>query len=636
MSSALNIGARALNANLSALEVIGHNIANANTAGYSRQTVQMKVAGYQTLGGQYYGKGVQVDTVTRSHDMYLAREARVASSSAAADSERLARLQQLEDLFPTGADGLGAAMNDMLNAWGDVASAPTNLAARNVVIGRGDEMAARLRDTAGQIDTLAGNARQQLGDTVDRINQLATDIGKINQRIVEAQGDRADPNDLLDTRDQLLADLSQHVQISTVGADDGSMSVFIGGGQALVLGQTVASLKLVPDATDASVVHVNFMQGAIGHPLGDSTLGGELGGLVGFVNEDLPDVVNQLGRLALSLGAQMNAQHRLGVDLLGGSGNDFFVAAPDATGLPGPDNTGSAQMHAEVVDATALKASDYQLDFTATGLNITRLSDGTVGSFATVPAEFDGLSFEVDAGAAAVGDSFIVKPYADVARGMEMALASADRLAAASPVQISPALANVGGVSVQSLYPVEASANLSDPVTLTFLADGSFTASGLGPDNPPPDNAGPPASYNHTPGQAMVFNGWSLTLRGTPAPGDSFDITPSVPGTASQNAGNAVGLLALRDRATFDGESLANGYGGIISSLGTTVQGAQFAASFSGAVATSSEAARASVAGVNLDEEAARLLQYQQAYQASAKYLQVAQGIFDTLLQTVS
>ena len=180
------------------------------------------------------------------------------------------------------------------------------------------------------------------------------------------------------------------------------------------------------------------------------------------------------------------------------------------------------------------------------------------------------------------------------------------------------------------------SANLGDQVTLTFLADGSFTASGLGPGNPPPDNVGPPASYNYTPGQPLQFNGWSLTLRGAPAPGDSFDITAAPATNNSQNAGNAVGMLALRDLATFDGVSLSNGYSAVLSDMGTRVQGARFAASYSGQVADSTESARVAVAGVNLDEEAARLLQFQQAYQAAAKYMQIAQGMFDTLLQTVS
>jgi flagellar hook-associated protein 1 len=635
MSSALNIGTLALNANLSALQVIGHNIANANTAGYSRQNVSMVSAGYQSLGGNFYGKGVQIGTVTRSHDAYLTREAQLASAVSAADSERLARLTQLENLFPTGEAGLGAAMNDMLNAWSDVATSPTNLAARTVVLGRAEEFTSRLRDTAGQVDLLASSARQQIGDSVDVINRLAQDIGKINQKIIERQGDVGQPNDLLDQRDSLIGELSRYVQVTTIGADDGSLNVFVAGSQPLVLGRNVNSLTVEQGDPDASRPVIVFQSASTTMNLPDSALGGELGGVMEFLNEDLRDTRNLMGRMALAANSMINTQHQLGVDLRGDTGTDFFVPIADTAGLAADTNTGNAAVHAEVSDPTALKPSDYELRFTAGGVDIVRLLDGESASFAGLPAEFDGLSFELDSGAGAAGDIFLLKPFEGVARNMQLAVSAADRLAVASPVVVSPASGNIGGVSVQSLYPVEPSANLGDPVTLTFLADGSFTATGLGPGNPPPDNPGLPPSYNYTPGQPLVFNGWSLTLRGMPAAGDSFAITPSPSADQRQNAGNAVGMLALRDLDTFDGVSLSNGYSAVLSDMGTRVQGAKFSADYSASVAASSESARAAVAGVNLDEEAARLLQFQQAYQAAAKYMQIAQGLFDTMLQTV-
>ena len=635
MSSALNIGSQALNANLSALQVIGHNIANVNTAGYSRQTVEMRSAGYQSMGGFYLGKGVELGTVARMHDAYLTREAQLSSSVASADSERMARLAQLENIFPTGESGLGAAMNDLLNAWSDVASAPTNMAARSVVIGRGEEIASRLRDTAGQLDILTTSARQQVGDTVNNINRLAADIAKINQTILENQGNAGEPNDLLDQRDQLIGELSKLVQVSTVNADDGRINVFVAGSQPLVLGSGAARLAVVPDSIDGSQQRIQFQQGSSTMELSGSALGGKLGGVVQFIDEDLKDVTNQIGRMALALATTVNTQHALGVNLQGGTGEPFFVPPADVAGLPVPTNTGNAAMHAEVSDPTALKPSDYQVNFTATGVDIERLSDGQISSFAGLPAELDGLSFQIDSGAAATGDGFLVRPFAAVARNMQMAVSAADRLAAASPVMVTPGSGNTSGMGIVSLYPVEPSANLTDPVTLTFLADGSFTATGLGPGNPPPDNPGPPPSYNYTPGQPLQFNGWSLTLRGNPSAGDSFAITAAPTTNYGQNGGNAGGMLALRDLATFDGVSLSNGYSAVLSDIGTRVQGAQFAASYSGQVAASNEAARAAVSGVNLDEEAARLLQYQQAYQAAAKFMQIAQGTFDTLLQTM-
>ena len=635
MSASLNIGARALNTNLAALQVIGHNIANANTDGYSRQSVNMVSSGYQTLGGNYYGKGVEIGTVTRAHSAYLNREAQLATSASAADAERYGRLQQLETLFPTGEDGLGAAMNDMLNAWSDVSSSPTNLSARVVALARGEEMAARLRDTAGQIDSLAYSARQQAESTVTTVNRLAQDIAAANQRIIENQGLTGSPNDLLDQRDALLSELSQYVQVSTVQADDGSMSVFVAGSQPLVLGQRANSLAVTRDTADSSQIHISFVQGSVSHELPVNSIGGQIGGLMTYLSEDLNTVQNMLGRMALALNAEMNTQHSLGVDLQGNAGGNFFVPAADAPGLPASTNTGTAQLHAEVSDPTALKASDYEIRFEATGVSVLRLSDGVSTSFASLPAELDGLSFQLDAGVESVGDVFRVKPFADAARNMQVAIGAPNQLAAASPVMVTPGSANSGGISIESLYAVTPSANLTDPVTLTFQADGSFTATGLGPGSPPPDNIGPPDTYNFTPGQPIAFNGWTLTLRGSPAAGDTLDIAGAPAGATLQNAGNAKAVLALRDLATFDGVALADGYGGLLSHLGTQVQGAKFESSFSGQIASSTEDARAAVSGVNLDEEAARLLQFQQSYQAAAKFLQIAQSSFDTLLQTM-
>ena len=302
MSSSLNIGARALTTNLAALQVIGNNIANVNTAGYSRQTVQTQSAGYQQLGGMYFGKGVELSNVTRSHSAYLTREAQVASSVAAADSERYTRMSQLESLFPIGEEGLGAAVNSMLNAWNDVASSPSDLSARVVAISRADDLAARMRDTAAQLDTMVNSGRLQAKTSVDNINRLASDIAKLNQAVIENQGSQGQPNDLLDQRDAALAELSQYVQISTVSADDGSVSVFVGGSQPLVLGADARTglrwwptTPILPRSRSISCRVVCRTRWRT------ASLGGGLGGLMGFLKDDLPQMENLLGRMSLAL-----------------------------------------------------------------------------------------------------------------------------------------------------------------------------------------------------------------------------------------------------------------------------------------------------------------------------------------------
>lgn len=634
--SSLNIGARALNANLAALQVIGNNIANVNTPGYSRQNVIQQTSGYQQMGNGYFGMGMEIATVERSHNQYLTREAQKAGSVAAADALRYARLQQLESAFPTGSAGLGTALNEMLNAWTDVSSSPGNLTARVVVIAKGEELASRLRNTAAQIDSLQNTTKQQVGGAVNIINGLAQDLAKVNERITESQGNGHTPNDLLDQRDKILSDLNKYVQTTNVPSDNGAVSVFIAGSQPLVLGSRANSLAAGQDSTDSARVALSFVQGGVSTPIPDANLGGgELAGLMRFMNQDLVDVQNLLGRMALATATTVNDQHKLGVDLQGNPGQNFFNPPAAAVGLARPGNTGSAEVSASVADPTALVASDYELRFEAAGMSVVRLSDGTATPVTSLPAVVDGLTFNLDNGAGAPGDRFLVRPYAAAARDLQVAIGSPDKLAAASPVMVTPGTGNSGGLSVESLYASSASPNLTDPVTITFLADGSFTATGLGPGNPAPDNPGPPPSYNFKPGQSITLNGWSLTMRGSPGAGDTFSIGAAPAGAISQNAGNGAGMLALRDLPTYGGVPLSDGYVSLFADIGTRVQGAEFAANFSANIATTAETARANVAGVNLDEEAARLLQYQQAYQASAKFLQIAQSTFDSLLQTV-
>ncbi|WP_332741398.1 flagellar hook-associated protein FlgK [Hydrogenophaga sp.] len=636
--SSLNIGARALNANLAALQVIGNNIANVNTPGYSRQNVIQQTSGYQQMGNGFFGKGMEIATVERSHSAYLTREAQMAGSVAAADALRYSRLQALESAFPLGTGGLGAALNDTLNAWADVSSSPSNLTARVVVIAKGEEFASRLRNTASQLDALSKSTQQQVKGSVDVVNGLAQDLAKVNQKIIETAGDSHTPNDLYDQRDQLLGELSKHIQTSSVANKDGSVSVFVAGSQPLVLGQSANQLAVTPDPIDNSRIALAFVQGGVSTPLSDATLGGgELSGLMNFLNKDLAAVQNQLGRMALASATTVNNQHTLGIDMQGNPGQNFFIPPAAAIGKANPANTGDAVVSSNVSDPAALMASDYELRFTGTDVTVVRLSDGdsTTVPIASAPFVKDGLTFNIDSGTAAAGDRILVRPFEAAARNLQVAIGSPDRLAAASPVMVTPGATNAGGLSVETLYAVSNSANLTDPVSLTFQADGTFVATGLGPGNPPPDNVGPPATYNFKPGEPIVLNGWSLTLRGSPSPGDQFNIDPAPAGSTAQNAGNASAVLALRDRPTFEGVALADGYVSLFSDVGTRVQGAKFATEFSAQIATTAETARANVSGVNLDEEAARLLQYQQAYQASAKFLQIAQSTFDSLLATV-
>jgi flagellar hook-associated protein 1 FlgK len=642
MSGIFNIGVRSLQANQAALQTTGNNIANVNTPGYSRQSVVVQTVQGQYTGGGYIGAGVDISTVQRQHSEFLTRQAALSSSVAASDTERLAQLKQLEDVFQGGEAGLGSAISDMMNAFSDVANAPTDLSARAVVLTRVDEATARIRTAESRMTDLRRGVGSELASAVASVNSLAARISKVNQEIARTNGSGQAPNDLLDQRDQLIKDLNGYVQTSSVAADDGTVSFFLASSQPLVLGTSVRPVALGTDAFgDPSKAKLTLTQGSSTTVLEEATLGGgKLAGLLRFQNSDLQDAGQLLGRLALAIGTAVNAQHRLGLDLKGAAGGDLIQMGPIPDGRPASSNTGNATVAMAVQTspssgAGSLLASDYQINFTGSSAgSVTRLSDGLVTAFSTTPIKIDGLDLTIT-GTAAQGDSFLLKPFSAVAATIATAFASPGALAMSSPVAARAGSNNLGTLALASL--VTRSVPAPAAVTLTFTAPGTYTRSDTGA-----------TTYPYTAGQAIEYSpatattsasGWSLTLKGAAVAGDTFVVgsNASVQPNADPrlNAGNALSLLALRDAALFEGSAMTDGYAGLMAQVGVMVQGASYAADVSQSIANNVEQDRSSVAGVNLDEEAAKLLQYQQAYQASAKMLQIAQGVFDALLQSL-
>ena len=651
MSGIFNIGVRSLQANQAALQTTGNNIANVNTLGYSRQSVVVQTVQGQYSGGGFIGAGVDISTVQRQHSEFLTRQAASSSSVAASDTQRLAQLKQLEDVFQGGDAGLGSAISDMMNAFSDVANAPTDLSARAVVLTRVDEATARIRTAESRMTDLRRGVSSELASAVASVNSLAVRISKLNQEIARTNGSGQAPNDLLDKRDQLIKDLNGFVQTTSVAADDGTVSIFLASSQPLVLGNSVRPVALGNDTFgDPSTAKLTLTQGSTTTVLEEATLGGgKLAGLLRFQNSDLQAAGQLLGRLALAIGTAVNEQHRLGLDLKGAAGGDLIRMGTIPDGRPASSNSGNATVSIAVQTiprsgVSSLSASDYQIDFTGSNAgSVTRLSDGLVTEFSTTPIKIDGLDLSIT-GTAAQGDSFLLKPFSAVSATIATAFASPGALAISSPVAARAGSSNLGTLALASLATRSVPAPAA--VTLTFTAPGTYTRS----DDPALAlvPAGTPVSYSYTPGQAIEYNpatttasasGWSLTLKGAAVAGDTFVVgsNASVQPNADPrlNAGNALSLMALRDAALFDGSALTDGYAGLMAQVGVMVQGASYGADVSQSIANNVEQDRSSVAGVNLDEEAAKLLQYQQAYQASAKMLQIAQGVFDALLQSL-
>lgn len=632
MSGLLNVGARALLANQVAIQTAGNNISNVNTAGYSRQTVVLQTVEGQYTGGGYIGKGVDIQTITRNHNEFLTRQATLASAVQASDSVRSTRLTQLEDVFAGGTSGLGAAVNDMLNAFSDVASTPTDLTARNVALARMDETAGRFRSTQQTLNDLRTNVQDQLRESATNVNSLASQIAQINEQIQQARGNGQTPNDLLDKRDQLVRDLNQYIQTSTVDVGDGSISLFVAGSMPLVLGTHAAKLEIQDNAQfPGSDLKLTFVNGtAAPFQMDDSMLGGgEIAGLLRFHNSDLKEAENLLGRMALAIGTSMNQQHELGLTPSGTAGQALFDIPASVSALT--STAGLVGSTVTFADVSQLAASDYEVRFDPTAApagKVIRLSDGKETPFASTAAlagmTIDGLQFNIS-GTPANSDRVLFRPFATAASTINAKITSPRDLAVASPVEPKMGATNGGSLTVQGLNAVQADPNLTQTVTLTFTSAGQFNVTGTGTGNP--------TGVAYTTGDTISYNGWQIKLTGVPKAGDTLVIQAATPAYAQRNAGNAQAMLGLRDQPMFDGATLSDGYAGLLSQIGTRSQSAQYAAKVSDAIATNLEKDRTAVSGVNLDEEAAKLIQYQQAYQASAKMIQIAQNIFDTLIQ---
>jgi flagellar hook-associated protein 1 len=640
MSGLLNVGTRALQANQVALQVAGNNIANVNTPGYSRQSVVLKAVEGQYSGAGYIGKGVQVETIQRNYSAFLTTQATQAGATQSADVARADKLSQLEGIFSGGATGLGAAINDMLNSFSDVASAPTDLTARTVALTRVDETASRMRSSAQQLDDLQQSVSLELANKVTSINKLAQNIADTNEKIARTQGSGQPANDLLDQRDQLIRELNQYVQTTSVAASDGSVNLFIGGSQPLVMSASASKVSLVPDDFgDPLKSKLAISRGGLSVSLDENMLGGgEVSGLLRFQNTDMAEARNLLGRMTLAVTTSMNAQHSLGLDLDGNPGGNLFspitfgaanVLTPQA---PAALNAGNAALSLSVSDVSQLAASDYEITFTgATTGTVTRRSDGQITTFPQTPstapalAVVDGLSLSIPSGTPAAGDRFLIRPFSTSASNISSEFSSPRGLAMASPVAVNAGV-NTGTLSVAQL--TAKSATALSAITLTFDGAGNYTRSDTGA-----------TTYPFTSGTAIdvgtTTTGWSMTLTGVPQAGDTYTVQAQPTTYRNLNAGNASAMMALRDVAMFDGAALSDGYAGLMAQVGVRVQSANFAAEFSSTMASNLESARTGVSGVNLDEEAAKLLQFQQAYQASAKMIQIAQGIFDTLIQSL-
>ncbi|VVD80535.1 flagellar hook-associated protein FlgK [Pandoraea communis] len=660
--SLINIGMSGLNASQFALNTTGNNISNSGTAGYNRQIVNYAQQNSQFTGMGYLGQGVLVTDVSRVYDQFLSNQVNQAQTQYSQLNTYYQQISQINNALGSSTTGLSASMSTFFTNLQTIVTAPNNSATRATVISSAQTLTSMFQSLSGTLSSLRTSVNGTLSQSTDQINTYAKQIASLNDAIAQAQanGINATPNDLLDQRDLAVANLNAIVQTNVVKDSSGAYNVFIGNGQSLVTGNSAYQLTTVPSTSDPSQVTIAYVSpNGTKVPIPESSItGGSLAGLLSFRSGALTQAQNSLGQIALSLAGTFNAQNQLGLDLYGQMGGNFFTV-PNPTVIANTGNSNAATLNATITDASKVTTSDYTVGFDGTNYTLTRQSDGakwTAGAPALpgTPLNFVdgggvafGDGFSVTTGSMAAGDSFTIQPTRNAAQNIGVAITDPGKIALAAPIIASTASGNSGSLKVDqgSVDATYLSNVLAAPVTFTFSKDPATGALTLVAPSAmtvtvngvtTPYAAGATVPYNAATGAKITMNGMTVNLSGTPGDTDKFTIAPNNSGAVTDNR-NGLALSALQNDKTKVGgaQSYATAYANLVSFVGSTTNTYKSTSAAQATLLQQAQTAQQSNSGVNLDEEAANLIKYQQLYQANSKVIQTASTLFDTILQIV-
>jgi flagellar hook-associated protein 1 FlgK len=627
-SGIFDIGLTGLNAAQAGLTTTSHNIANSSTAGFHRQNAIQSTQAPQLTGEGFFGRGVRVDTVLRSYSQFLDNSVLQAQTQDSFLQAYQSQINQIDNLLADPNSGMSPALQSFFSSVQDVASNPSSVPSRQALISQAQALQSRFQAFNSRLTDIRSGLNQQISDTTSQINAIAENIAALNDQINKSLATDTQPaNDLLDKRDQLVSDLNKLVRASVVRDSKGTVNVFIGNGQTLVLGVQSFTLGAGPSASDPANYDINYQANGATIPLNPASFqGGSLGALLAFRTETLDDAQNKLGRVATVLAQTFNDQHNLGQDLNGALGQSFFNV-PAAQALVSNTNTGTAAITATNTNVGALSGSDYRLSFNAGTWTLTRLTDNTTSTFAAFPQTVDGVTLSLASGSANSGDSFLIQPTRNGARDISVAISDPALVAAAAPIRTDSTVGNTGHATITPgtvNTPPPPNANLQQTVTLTFTSATTFDVTGVGTGNP--------AGVAYTAGGNITYSGWTAQINGIPRPGDSFTISRNTSGVADNRNALLLSKLQTANTVANGTANYQSAYSQVVSSVGNRAREINVQSNAQTALVQQTTAAQQSLSGVNLDEEAANLIRFQQAYQASGRVLQVASKLFDTVL----
>lgn len=645
LSQVINAASSGLAAASQALETVSNNTANINTPGYDVESVhQVELPGVD--GGP--GAGNQVTSIQRAYDQFVFSQMVNATSVSQAAQVAQSNAENLTAIFPVasgGAGGLGATLTSFFSGMNGVSQDPTSSANRQTFLSDAEALAANLNSVGGQLASNLSSLNSQLTNAVTQINTLTQQIANLNNQIqaqTAAGGGSSQPIALMDSRDNLVQELGQEVGISVAAGPNNTVNIYTAGGASLVAGTTSSNLLATSGSYGGSSLSIVYQPN--GQDITASLSGGTIGGVI-TSQAQLIAAQNAVGAIATAVSAAVNTQQSLGLDLSGAQGGHLFsVGGP--TVLADQSNSGSGTLAASIANSSAFTPGNFIVAKTASGYQATNIATGQVTALGSGPTlSFDGMTLAVS-GTINTGDSFEVEPTLTAAQTVQVVTTDPSAVAAASPYVATPG-SNLGNLTA-SAFSAAASGSLpagtvivpatqfGQNLTVKFtsattfnvlnasnavIASGSFSAA---------NGAEIAIAYPSPPAPAGEVAEFTLSS-GTPAAGDTFSLTP---GGVNSN-GNVAAMANLASENLLSGQTLSGAYSALVGQVGSAGQTASFNAQAASGVLSQVQSVQQSISGVNLDQQAAHLVLFQQAYQASAQVIATAETLFNSLLTAV-
>ncbi|GLP94986.1 flagellar hook-associated protein FlgK [Paraferrimonas sedimenticola] len=635
MSDLLNIGRSGLLAAQRQLGVTSNNIANANTAGYHRQVAEQRSIGSDFIGGAFQGAGTYVSDVKRIYNEFATKEMRISQSNLSYSEAKYTKLNELDQLFSLTGKSVPNAINDMFDAFNKLGDLPSDPGMRTNLLSNADRVAQSIRSLSSQLDVQYNNTNDQIRATADRINDISKEIADINTKLM---GQQVQDPALQDRQEQLIQELSQYTDVNAVPLENGAKSIMIGGSVMLVSGEIPMQLGVTDGDPFGDEIGLTVTSGGRTVSVDGARLGGQMQALFEYRDQSLVPAKMQLSQLAAGIAGAINEAQRNGFDLNGQIGQDIFsdINSPELSlGRVGgySENTGNAQLSVNIDDFSQLGSGSYTLSFEAGQYQLLNKTSGEQIPLTPDPNDpsrligGDGFSIRIDAGAMNDGDRFEIRPAAGISSALEVTMTDPDGIAAAG--YSIEADENNSGATLGVLG-VDRTANnfptADSPLTLTFDAsNGTYTAT---------DKDGNTVSSGPYTPPSLTVAGVTLAVPNDLKDGDSFTLDMSF---GEGDNSNALAMAGLQTDKIMNGgrQTFVDVFNQTINSVGAQTKRAAGEVESAQAFYNQAYTRVQSESGVNLDEEAANLMRFQQAYQASARLMSTASELYDTLFNSL-